>query len=166
MVLSKIHRVSLPFSRKRLTLHRLINEIQFVCMNVYVKSLFEQIVSRQLSKKLSLPVSHDTLLRLVLSDTSDCCDVSLSSQLTILPLEKESVMAPTNQPLALLNGRDTKTVEDWLKTQPKLYVVARDGSNSYRAAITAASPDVVQVSDRFHLVQILFKTAKDALSRL
>lgn len=72
----------------------------------------------------------------------------------------------TNKPLALLNGRDTKTVEDWLKTQTKLYVVARDGSNSYRAAITTASPDIVHVSDRFHLVQNLFKTAKDALSRL
>lgn len=65
-----------------------------------------------------------------------------------------------------MNGRDAKTVEYWLKTQPKLYVVARDGSNSYRAAITATSPDIVHVSDRFHLVQNLFKTAKDALSRL
>lgn len=65
-----------------------------------------------------------------------------------------------------MNGRDTKTVENWLKTQSKLYVVARDGSNSYRAAITAASPNIVQVSDRFHLVQNLFNTMKDALSRL
>lgn len=72
----------------------------------------------------------------------------------------------TNKPLALLNGHDTKTVEDWLKTQSKLYIVARDGSNSYRAAITAASPNIVQVSNRFHLGQNLFKTAKDALSRL
>lgn len=72
----------------------------------------------------------------------------------------------TNQPIALLTGRDTATVTDYLKQQSKLYVVARDGSNSYKAAITAVSSTIVQVSDRFHLVQNLSKTLKDVLTRL
>lgn len=72
----------------------------------------------------------------------------------------------TNRPIALLNGRDTSTVTHWLKAQPTLYVIARDGSNAYKAAITATSPDIVQVSDRFHLVLNLSKTMKAALTRL
>lgn len=66
----------------------------------------------------------------------------------------------------MLTGRDTATVTDYLKQQSKLYVVARDGSNSYKAAITAVSSTIVQVSDRFHLVQNLSKTLKDSLTRL
>lgn len=72
----------------------------------------------------------------------------------------------TNRPIALLNGRDAETVEEWLQKQPKLYVVARDGSVTYKAAITAASSFAVQISDRFHLVQNLSKKLKDAFTRL
>lgn len=72
----------------------------------------------------------------------------------------------TNRPIALLNGRDLETVEEWLKKQPNLYVVARDGSVSYKAAITAASPNAIHISDRFHLVQNLSKKLKDTLIRL
>lgn len=72
----------------------------------------------------------------------------------------------THRPIALLNGRDQSIVTDWLKEQPKVYIVARDGSNTYKAAITSISPDIVQVSDWFHLVQNLSKTTKEALTRL
>ncbi|WP_107943329.1 transposase [Metasolibacillus fluoroglycofenilyticus] len=46
----------------------------------------------------------------------------------------------TNQPIALLKGRDTSTVVNWLEKQPPIYAIARDGSNSYKTAITTTSP--------------------------
>ncbi|MGE7024592.1 transposase [Solibacillus cecembensis] len=72
----------------------------------------------------------------------------------------------THQPIALLNGRNVEIVSEWLKKQPTLHVIARDGYVLYKAAITSASPSVVQVSDRFHLIQNVFKTMKDVLTRL
>lgn len=45
-------------------------------------------------------------------------------------------------------------------------MVARDNYKAYKSAITATSTEIVQVSDRFHLVQNLLKTTSDALVRL
>lgn len=72
----------------------------------------------------------------------------------------------THQPIALLNGRNVEIVTEWLKKQPTLHLIARDGYVLYKAAITSTSPSIVQVSDRFHLIQNVFKTMKDALTRL
>lgn len=55
---------------------------------------------------------------------------------------------------------------DYLKQQSKLYVVACNGSNLYKAAITTLSSTIVQVSDHFHLVQNPSETLKGALTRL
>ena len=125
----------------------------------------------KLSKNLGLPTSHDTLLRL-LYNTHLPTQTSPFIAIDDFAFRKGENYGTivcdllTHRPIALLNGRDQSTVTEWLKEQPKVYVVARDGSNTYKAAIATASSDILQVSDRFHLVQNLSKTTKEALTRV
>lgn len=63
-------------------------------------------------------------------------------------------------------ARDTCTVQNWLMKQPILYLVARDGSLSYRQAISTTSADIIQVTDRFHLLKNLYEQMKNALGRI
>ena len=46
-----------------------------------------------------------------------------------------------------------------------IHLVARDGSRSYQAAIRTTSTSILQISDRFHLVQNLYQVMKEALQR-
>lgn len=50
--------------------------------------------------------------------------------------------------------------------QPNLYIVARDGSLSYRQAISTTSAEIIQVADRFHLLKNLYESMKNALGRI
>ncbi|MFI0242592.1 transposase [Streptomyces sp. NPDC016845] len=56
-------------------------------------------------------------------------------------------------PLDAWDTREGAQVTDWLRAHPQVHTVCRDGSAVYRGAITAASPAIVHVSDRFHLWQ-------------
>ena len=53
----------------------------------------------------------------------------------------------------MIGSRDYEHVKEWLESYPNLNVVSRDGSITYRRAISDA--DAVQVSDRFHLLKNL-----------
>ena len=53
----------------------------------------------------------------------------------------------------LIDSRDTDTVSSWLKEFPKLTVVSRAGAMFFKDAITAADPDITQISDRFHYLK-------------
>ncbi|MFI9006808.1 ISL3 family transposase [Actinosynnema sp. NPDC053489] len=59
--------------------------------------------------------------------------------------------AETGRRVAVLPGRDASTMESWLRENPGVEVVCRDGSATYAEAVRRALPDAVQVSDRWHL---------------
>lgn len=59
----------------------------------------------------------------------------------------------THDLVDMIHSRKTSDVADWLKTYPKIEVVSRDGSISYKTAIEAAFPNAIQVSDRFHIIK-------------
>lgn len=56
-------------------------------------------------------------------------------------------------------------VIEWLKEYQNIKVVVRDGSIGYKAAITKAHPQAIQVNDRFHLVKNLVRAITKALQR-
>jgi len=60
----------------------------------------------------------------------------------------------------IIETRETGPVKDWLKTFPSLRYVSRDGSTAYKSAITQADENIVQISDRFHLLKGLTDAAK------
>ena len=63
--------------------------------------------------------------------------------------------------LALLDGRDGKSLKEWLKEHPKIKIVARDRASAYAAAIAEVLPQAMQVADRFHILQNLLDYLND-----
>ena len=60
----------------------------------------------------------------------------------------------------MIDSRDLEPVREWLKTYPSLRFVSRDGSVTYKSAITQADETITQISDRFHLLKGLTEAAK------
>ena len=59
----------------------------------------------------------------------------------------------THRIIDLIPSRDTDDVREWLKNFPNIEVISRDGAQIYAHAVQKAHPDVVQVSDRYHLIK-------------
>ena len=72
----------------------------------------------------------------------------------------------TRQPLAVFDSRYGQEITDWLASHPEIKVVTRDGSRSYAAIISAASGQIMQISDRFHLMQNLKKASVEPIKSL
>lgn len=63
--------------------------------------------------------------------------------------------------IALLEGRDSDNVKEWLKEHKKIKVVARDRASAYATAISEILPNCVQIADKFHLFQNLTEYLRD-----
>jgi predicted transcriptional regulator len=67
---------------------------------------------------------------------------------------------PSRRVIDILDTRDPKPVKEWLETYPSLRFVSRDGSVTYKSAISQANGTITQISDRFHLLKGLTDAAK------
>lgn len=72
----------------------------------------------------------------------------------------------TRQPIAVFDSRYGQEITDWLKAHPEIKAVTRDGSQVYESIISEASEHIVQVSDRFHLMQALKKNAVEPIKAM
>ena len=72
----------------------------------------------------------------------------------------------TRQPIDLLPNRTKESVTEWLTKHSTVLLVTRDGSNTYRAGIDLVDRPIVQIMDRFHLIQILHRWMVAALQRI
>lgn len=71
----------------------------------------------------------------------------------------------THKIIDMIDSREPEDVVNWLKTYPNLKVISRDGSITYRNAISKAHPGAIQVSDRFHLYKNITDYAVSYLRR-
>ena len=72
----------------------------------------------------------------------------------------------THQPVDLLPNRTKDSVTEWLIEHSTVLLVTRDGSSTYRAGIDSVNRPIVQIMDRFHLIQILYRWMSMALQRI
>ena len=111
------------------------------------------------ARRLMLPVSNDTLLRVVrrhggprfvpptVIGIDDWAWRRNQRYGTIIcDLERRKT-------IALLPDREPATAQAWLSEQPQIEVVARDRGGSYALAASRALPRATQVADRWHLME-------------
>lgn len=112
-----------------------------------------------LARRLRLPVSKDTLLRLVRRPQT-----SSPPPLRVVGIDDwawrrghryGTIVCDLEQRrvAGLLPDREPATVAAWLAARPAITVVARDRGGGYGAAVTMALPRATQVADRWHLME-------------
>ncbi len=113
-----------------------------------------------LARRLMLPVSRDTLLRVVrrrarpvnqepvrVLGIDDFAWKRGQRYGTLLcDLQRRRIVD-------LLPDREPATVERWLAAHPEIIVVSRDRGGGYGPAASSAAPQAVQVADRWHLME-------------
>ncbi len=134
----------------------------------------------RLATTLAMPVSGDTLLRLIqaspLPEAATPRVVGIDDWAwrrgqrygtLVVDLER-------NRPLDLLPDRNAQTVEAWLKRHPGIEIVARDRAGAYADGVRCGAPEAVpaanasrfgEVADRFHLLRNLGDALARALDR-
>jgi transposase len=119
----------------------------------------------RIAKRQGMPVSPNTLLRLVRSTP-----LAPRATPTHLGVDEWSfgkgqdfktmlVDLDTNRPVELLPDTTAATLANWLRDNPGVTLIARDRAGSFAEGAAQGAPDAVQVADRFHLM----KNVRDAL---
>ena len=112
-----------------------------------------------LAKRLMLPVSNDTLLRIVRRRTCRRTEPLSVAGIDdwafrknhrygtiVCDLERRRIVA-------LLPDREIATVQAWLSDHPGIKIVSRDRGGGYGEAVAKALPDAIQIADRWHLME-------------
>ena len=121
----------------------------------------------RLAAGLAMPVSGDTLLRLIraapLQEVATPRVVGIDDWAWRRGQHYGTLIADPerNRPLDLLPDRDAQTVEAWLKRHPGIEVVARDRAGAYADGVRCGAPAAVQVVGRWRLL----RNVGDALAR-
>lgn len=71
----------------------------------------------------------------------------------------------THKPVAVLDGRDGKSLKEWLQNNKHVRTVTRDRASAYAKAVEEVLSDCMQIADRFHLHQNLMEAVNKVLRR-
>jgi transposase len=123
------------------------------------------------ARRLLLPVSNDTLLRVVRRRAVTPCDPLIVVGIDdwafrrnhrygtiVCDLQRRRIVA-------LLPNREAATVQAWLCGHPGIKIISRDRGGGYGEAATRAIPNAIQVADRWHLMENASAAFLDAVRR-
>jgi transposase len=123
------------------------------------------------AKRLMLPVSNDTLLRLVRRRSRSPADplkvVGIDDWAWRRNHRYASIVCNLERRriVTLLPDREPATAQAWFTAHPTIEVVARDRGGGYGEAAAKALPHAVQVADRWHLMENASRAFLDAVRK-
>jgi transposase len=123
------------------------------------------------ARRLLLPVSNDTLLRVVRRRAR-----LPSDPLNVIGIDDwawrrnhryGSIICDLEQRriVRLLADREPATAQAWLAGHPEISVIARDRGGGYGEAAAKALPNAIQVADRWHLMENASRAFLDAVRK-
>jgi hypothetical protein len=123
-----------------------------------------------LARRLMLPASRDTLLRVVrgqvLQDRRPIHVIGIDDWAWKRGQRYGSIICDERRRIIdLLPDREPVTIEGWLARHPEVRVISRDRGGGYGQAATRAAPQAVQIADRWHLMENASAALLEAVRR-
>ena len=125
----------------------------------------------RLAGRLSMPVSADTLLRLLrrrAPPTPSNVRVVGFDDFAWLKGQRYGTIIcdlERRRTIDLLPDREGGTVADWLAARPGLEIVCRDRGSGYREGAAKGAPQALKVADRWHLLENATAAFVEAVKR-
>ncbi len=125
----------------------------------------------QLAKRLAMPTSRETLLRLIGSTAVPQRKTPQVLGLDDFAWKKGDrygtllVDLQAHCPVEVLPDREADTVVRWLRAHRGVKIISRDRAGAYAEAATRGAPRARQVADRYHMLVNLRDALKGTLAR-
>ncbi len=125
----------------------------------------------RVSQAMGIRISGDSVIRLLLKRYAAQPETVCSSVIGIddFAFKKRDtygtivVDEATHKPVAILEGRDSNTLKEWLKQNQHVKTITRDRAGAYASAINEVLPGAMQIADRFHLHQNFLEIVRNVL---
>lgn len=152
----------LSFARKNKV--KTDNFIQFILtLSIFMSSTSTSLILSLLGCSVSADVVDNIINKIEIKDDVNVEEIGVDD----VSIRKGQTYATAiydlndHHLLALLEGRDAKNFEEWLRNHSKIRIVARDRASAYATAINKVLPECIQVADRFHLFKNLIEYLKE-----